>query len=152
MTQDDFRKYLQSTQREREQLDFVILSEPKILVLFSNRFKDKADENVSKFLSTSARGLRKRRNLVSMRFNMINWLLETTSLILVIIKSLKSNVFLTIFYLLVSSCGTPLVILFRILFVIFSLFLFSGLLSGNWGKQEAGQEALPVTYQDIYQK
>ena len=47
-----------------------------------------------------------------MRFNMINWLLETVSLILVMIKD---DVFLTIFYLLVNSCGTPLVILFTFL-------------------------------------
>ena len=90
-----------------------------LYIIFSKRFKNRQDENVSG-LSTSARVLRKRRNLVSMRFNMINWLLETTSLILVIIKV---DVFLTIFYLLVNSCGTPLVILF-ILFVLFHYFLF----------------------------
>ena len=51
---------------------------------------------------------------------MINWLLETVSLVLVMIKD---DVFLTIFYLLVNSCGTPLVILFTF-FCHISLFLF----------------------------
>ena len=41
-----------------------------------------------------------------MRFNMINWLLETVSLVLVMFGK---NVFLNILYLLVNSCGTPLV-------------------------------------------
>ena len=41
-----------------------------------------------------------------MQFNMINWLLETVSLILVMIKG---NLMFTILYLLVTSCGTPLV-------------------------------------------
>ena len=62
-------------------------------------------------ISKSARVLRKRRNLVSMQFNMINWLLEMISLILVMFKE---NVFLNILYLLVNSCGTPLVILFHL--------------------------------------
>ena len=90
------------------------------------RFRNLQDNRVIG-LSTAAKIARKRRNLVTMRFNMINWLLETVSLILVIIKD---NEFLTIFYLLVNSCGTPLVILFRILFVIFTI-SFSGLLSGH---------------------
>ena len=46
-----------------------------------------------------------------MQFNMINWLLEMISLILVMFKE---NVFLNILYLLVNSCGTPLVILFHL--------------------------------------
>ena len=57
-------------------------------------------------LSISAKIARKRRNLVSMRFNMINWLLETVSMVLVLI--MKKPIF-TNFYLLVTSCGTPLV-------------------------------------------
>ena len=47
-----------------------------------------------------------RRNLVSMRFNMMNWLLETISLVLVMIGEYKLSIIL---YLLVTSCGTPLV-------------------------------------------
>ena len=69
------------------------------------RFRNRHDEKVIG-ISQSAKVLRKRRNLVSMRFNMMNWLLETVSLILVMIKD---NVFMSIIYLLVTSCGTPLV-------------------------------------------
>ena len=57
-------------------------------------------------LSTAAKTQRKRRNLVSTRFNMINWILETVGLIPVIF--LEEQMF-TILYLLVTSCGTPLV-------------------------------------------
>ena len=57
-------------------------------------------------LSSSEKTRRKRRNLVSMQFNMFNWLLETVSLILV---HFSSSPFITIVYLLVTSCGTPLV-------------------------------------------
>ena len=81
-----------------------------IINLFSNRFTNRQTENVPG-LSSSARVLRKRRNLVSMRFNMINWLLETVSLILYLNKN---DVFLTVLYILVNSCGTPLVILFKL--------------------------------------
>ena len=82
----------------------------RILInLFSNRFTNRQTENVPG-ISSSARILRKRRNLVSMQFNMINWLLETVSFILY----QKNNVFLTILYVLVNSCGTPLVILFKL--------------------------------------
>ena len=41
-----------------------------------------------------------------MRFNMINWLLETVSLLLVMFNEKQ---ILTILYLLITSCGTPLV-------------------------------------------
>ena len=64
-----------------------------------------------------------------MQFNMINWLLEMISLILVMFVE---NVFLNILYLLVNSCGTPLVILFHLhLLHTFTYFLltFAGLLS-----------------------
>ena len=57
-------------------------------------------------LSISALKARRTRNLVSMRFNMINWFLETVSTSLVLVEE---NRFFTIFYLLVNSCGTPLV-------------------------------------------
>ena len=70
-----------------------------------NRFRKKQDENVPG-ISGSARVLRKKRNLVSMQFNMLNWLLETVSLVLVMVEF---NVFLAILYLLVTSCGTPVV-------------------------------------------
>ena len=54
-------------------------------------------------LSTAAKTKRKRRNLVTTRFN---WILETVGLIPVIF--LEKQIF-TILYLLVTSCGTPLV-------------------------------------------
>ena len=76
------------------------------------RFRNNQDENVTG-ISRTARVLRKRSNLVTMRFNMINWLLETVSLVLVMFKE---NVFLNILYLLVNSCGTPLVNQFNIYF------------------------------------
>ena len=69
------------------------------------RFRKIQDKKING-LSSSAKIARKRRNLVSMQFNMINWLLETVSLILVMIKG---NLMFTILYLLVTSCGTPLV-------------------------------------------
>ena len=69
------------------------------------RFRNRHDEKVTG-ISRSAKVLRKRRNLVSMRFNMINWLLETISTILVMFGD---NIILTIIYLFVTSCGTPLV-------------------------------------------
>ena len=51
-----------------------------------------------------------------MQFNMINWLLETVSLIpLMFVES----VFLNILYLLVNSCGTPLVIFVQSTFAIY---------------------------------
>ena len=80
--------------------------------LFSTRFRNKQDENVTG-ISRKAKVLRKRRNLVSVQFNLINWLLETISLIPVMFVE---NVFLSILYLLVNSCGTPLVILFKFIY------------------------------------
>ena len=41
-----------------------------------------------------------------MQFNMINWLVETVSLILVMFRN---DEYFTILYGLVNSCGTPLV-------------------------------------------
>ena len=74
------------------------------------RFR-KVQDNKINGLSSSAKIARKRRNLVSMQFNMMNWLLEIISLIPVMFVE---NVFLNILYLLVNSCGTPLVILFNL--------------------------------------
>ena len=69
------------------------------------RFRNLQDNRVIG-LSTAAKIARKRRNLVTMRFNMINWLLETVSLLLVMFNEKQ---ILTILYLLITSCGTPLV-------------------------------------------
>ena len=70
-----------------------------------SRFRKRQDR-IAPGLSVSARNARWTRNLVSMRFNMINWLLETVSTSLVLVGE---NKFFTILYLLVNSCGTPLV-------------------------------------------
>ena len=83
------------------------------------RFRNRQDEKVNG-ISTSAKVLRKRRNLVSMRFNMMNWVLESVSLILVTID--KDNVFVT---LLVTGRGKPLVYLFLVLpwFNVYKIFI-----------------------------
>ena len=49
-----------------------------------------------------------------MRFNMMNWVLETISIILVTID--EDNVFVTLLFLLVTACGTPLVYLLNVAF------------------------------------
>ena len=53
-----------------------------------------------------SRKQRKNRNLVTMKFNMINWVLETFSTILVL---KEVNRIFYILYLFVNSTGTPLV-------------------------------------------
>ena len=69
------------------------------------RFRYKHDSNVPG-LSSNARQIRKHRNIVTMKFNMFNWILET--LINILILSSSDRIF-TILYILVMSCGTPLV-------------------------------------------
>ena len=75
-----------------------------LYISFFNRFRKRQDTKVG--LSNSAKMARRKQNLVSMQFNMINWLLETVSLFLVIFEDYE---FFTILYLLVTSCGAPLV-------------------------------------------
>ncbi len=65
-------------------------------------------------LSSEARGLRKRRNLVTVQFNFMNWLLETTSLIVLTVGD-RDGIFFNLIYFTVTSCGTPLVILLNLL-------------------------------------
>ena len=48
------------------------------------RFRKRQDNKVG--LSSSAKMTRRKQNLVSMQFNMINWLVETVSLFLVIFQ------------------------------------------------------------------
>ena len=71
------------------------------------RFRQKQDMNVSG-LSNSARMKRRNRNLVTMKFHMFNWILETLSTILVLID-LNLNRFSTLIYIFTISYGTPLV-------------------------------------------
>ena len=80
-------------------------SDKRTLLRSFSRFRKDQDGRNSG-LSISALKARRTRNLVSMRFNMINWFLETVSTSLVLVQE---NRFFTIFYLLINSCGTPLV-------------------------------------------
>ena len=62
---------------------------------------------------------------------MLNWLLETTSLI-VLLSSERDSIFESLLYLLINSCGTPMVRLFNstecyILFISFFLIYFMGI-------------------------
>ena len=95
----------------------------------SLRFRNKQDENVTG-ISKSAKVFRKRRNLVSMRFNLMNWLLEAISLIL---ASIGENIFWNFLYLLLNSIGTPLVVqpTFVVCYMYFYQSYFLGLLSGH---------------------
>jgi len=68
-------------------------------------FRRKQDINV-KGVSNFVRNKRKNRNLVTMKFNMFNWMLETVSTFMMFIFI---NRFSTLLYVLVNSCGTPLV-------------------------------------------
>ena len=70
------------------------------------RFRKHQDNKVSG-ISNTVRKQRKNRNLVTMKFNMFNWMLETCSTILVII--IPPHRYFTLLYILVNSCGTPLV-------------------------------------------
>ena len=69
------------------------------------RFVKQQNENV-KGLSEGAKKSRKHRNLVTMKFNFINYLLETLSVGLLLITRNPLTYFL---YFIVNSCGTPLV-------------------------------------------
>ena len=61
-------------------------------------------------LSERARMSRKQRNLVNVKFNLLNWILDTVSLGLVMISGEDFQ----IVYLLVISCGHPLLYLLGI--------------------------------------
>ena len=69
-------------------------------------FRRKQDDRVPG-ISSTVRKQRKNRNLVTMKFNMINWILDTICTLLVMI--LTPYRYLTLLYILVISCGTPLV-------------------------------------------
>ena len=57
-------------------------------------------------MSEAARNKRKHRNVVAMKFNLINYILETVSMILMLV--FKEEVIILL-YLLANSCGPPLV-------------------------------------------
>ena len=57
-------------------------------------------------ISSECRKMRRNRNLVTMKFNMFNWILESLGTFLVLVFR---NRILTILYVIILSCGTPLV-------------------------------------------
>ena len=67
------------------------------------KFRQRQNKRVSG-LSERAKISRKQRNLVSVKFNLLNWMLDTVSLGLVMISGEDYQ----IVYLLVISCGNPL--------------------------------------------
>ena len=69
------------------------------------RFRVRQDSSVSG-LSENARMRRKKKNIVSMKFNMINYALETIVNILILFDNSRLS---TILYILFMSGGTPLV-------------------------------------------
>ena len=69
------------------------------------RFVRKQNENIQG-ITESARARRRNKNLVNMKFNMINWALETFTTFLVFIFP---HEIVLLIYWLVNCCGTPLV-------------------------------------------
>ena len=63
------------------------------------------NENI-RGISESSRLKRKRMNLVSLKFNFLNWIIETVSTLLVIL--IPSDL-ATTSYILLNSCATPMV-------------------------------------------
>ena len=57
-------------------------------------------------LSEAARAKRKRRNVVTMKFNLLNYLLETVSMVLTLAVR---GYLVGLLQILVTSCGTPIV-------------------------------------------
>ena len=57
-------------------------------------------------LSEAGKTKRRHRNFVTMKFNLLSFLLEAASVILV---ALSKTFFIRLLYLLVNYCGTPLV-------------------------------------------
>ena len=57
-------------------------------------------------LSKEAKSKRRQRNLVTMKFNFLNWMLETITILIVVINP---NELMNVIYNFVNSCGTPLV-------------------------------------------
>ena len=76
-----------------------------LLIYLLQRFKNNQNERVVG-LSEVAKRRREQRNVVTMKFNLINYLLETVS---VLMSLLVKNFFVDLLYYLVNYCGTPLV-------------------------------------------
>ena len=57
-------------------------------------------------MSDAAKKRRKRRNVVTMKFNLINYVVETVGVIMCLVVK---NFFVDLLYLLFNWCSTPLV-------------------------------------------
>ena len=68
--------------------------------------KTQNEKNVG--LSQRASTSRKRRNLVAAKFNLFNWILETASILLVVVSSRDFQML----YIFCISCGPPLLYFF----------------------------------------
>ena len=86
-----------------QNVNTIQIQQPPTHVSFS--FRRKHDMNVGG-ISLECRKQRKNRNLVTVKFNMFNWILETLSTFLVLI--FRSRI-LSILYIITLSCGTPVV-------------------------------------------
>ena len=75
---------------------------------FLSRFR-RNHNNKMKGISEDQRSKRRKRNLVTMKFNMINWMIETVSIIMIVI--VPDDLVFTL-YILLNSCATPLVYIF----------------------------------------
>ena len=81
-----------------------IILTPCLYALIYRRIRKQ--DKLAPGLSAEARQRRKNRNLVSMRFNLINWALDTLVLVL---SAQLINRFVHVFFFLVNSCGTPVI-------------------------------------------
>ena len=57
-------------------------------------------------ISEDSRSKRKRKNLVTLKFNLMNWIVETISILLLIFFP---NGIVIIIYILLNSCATPII-------------------------------------------
>ena len=115
---------------------FISINEPfpdDILFSICFRFRKIHDDKING-LSSSAKIARKRRNLVSMQFNMINWLVETVSLLLVMLKQRQ---------ILILNVPLPPGHLVR---------HAPGLLPGHRGKPAEGQGVFTVTDENTWKE
>ena len=68
------------------------------------RFTEKNNSKVAGSISAKSRIRRKKQNLVTAKFNFLNWLLEAVSLVVVLAGSGKVT---TVLYIFLTSCGPP---------------------------------------------
>ena len=68
------------------------------------RFTERNISKVAGSISAKSRTRRKKQNLVTAKFNFLNWLLEAVSLVVVLPGYGK---FTTVVYIFLTSCGPP---------------------------------------------